>query len=375
MAKKAKAADADSETTVLDESASIAEAAAWAKDHGAVRMETDAGEVWVLMPRLVRSRTNPFSDDAATRLLDPPVRRAAYSDRTAWLMAELSRLVYRRFESNLEERRAVAETLASADLELVDCIEGEAAGTQAYLVRAPGRFLALVFRGTEKDFKDVRADLDARFLGTAAGKAHRGFMEAFSAVETAVRESLKVALGKEDTSLPLYVAGHSLGGALATVAANRLEDEFDIAACYTFGSPRVGDAEWSDLVKAPVYRVVNGADGVPIVPGGPISRWVLEVVPKIPGLHLLKNACDAIKRKGFVGYQHVGDLRYLSGNADSAGLKTGSAAVGARLMNVTFSFAFGLLRLSIAQFSGYYRDHAIAQYALKLKMIAEDRNP
>ncbi len=44
-------------------------------------------------------------------------------------------------------------------------------------------------------------------------------------------------------------------------------------------------------------------------------------------------------------------------------------------MNVTFSFAFGLLRLSIAQFSGYYRDHAIAQYALKLKMIAEDRNP
>lgn len=272
MAKKAKAADADSETTVPDESASIAEAAAWAKDHGAVRMETDAGEVWVLMPRLVRSRTNPFSDDAATRLLDPPVRRAAYSDRTAWLMAELSRLVYRRFESNLEERRAVAETLASADLELVDCIEGEAAGTQAYLVRAPGRFLALVFRGTEKDFKDIRADLDARFLGTAAGKAHRGFMEAFAAAETAVRESLKVALGKEDTSLPLYVAGHSLGGALATVAANRLEDEFDIAACYTFGSPRVGDAEWSDLVKAPVYRVVNGADGVPIVPGGQISR-------------------------------------------------------------------------------------------------------
>lgn len=38
----------------------------------------------------------------------------------------------------------------------------------------------------------------------------------------------------------LYVAGHSLGGALATVAAARLAlgDNMDIAGIYTIGSPR-----------------------------------------------------------------------------------------------------------------------------------------
>lgn len=38
----------------------------------------------------------------------------------------------------------------------------------------------------------------------------------------------------------LYIAGHSLGGALATVAAARLayEDDMDIAGVYTIGSPR-----------------------------------------------------------------------------------------------------------------------------------------
>ena len=33
-----------------------------------------------------------FSDTALIKT--PPVKRAAYSDRTAWLLAEISRLVY-----------------------------------------------------------------------------------------------------------------------------------------------------------------------------------------------------------------------------------------------------------------------------------------
>ncbi len=31
---------------------------------------------------------------AEKSLLSPPVKRAAYSDRTSWLMAEMSRLAY-----------------------------------------------------------------------------------------------------------------------------------------------------------------------------------------------------------------------------------------------------------------------------------------
>lgn len=39
----------------------------------------------------------------------------------------------------------------------------------------------------------------------------------------------------------LYLAGHSLGGALATIAAARLafDEDMDIAGIYTIGSPRL----------------------------------------------------------------------------------------------------------------------------------------
>ena len=35
-------------------------------------------------------------------LLKPPTRRAAYSDRMAWLMAEMSRLAYHKFEGSVD---------------------------------------------------------------------------------------------------------------------------------------------------------------------------------------------------------------------------------------------------------------------------------
>ncbi len=43
-------------------------------------------------------------------LLNPPVMRAAYSDRTAWLMAVMSKLAYFPFENDdTELKQALAE--------------------------------------------------------------------------------------------------------------------------------------------------------------------------------------------------------------------------------------------------------------------------
>lgn len=39
----------------------------------------------------------------------PPVKRAAYSDRTAWILAELSRLVYEPLPPEVSIARLVAE--------------------------------------------------------------------------------------------------------------------------------------------------------------------------------------------------------------------------------------------------------------------------
>jgi triacylglycerol lipase len=85
----------------------------------------------------------------------------------------------------------------------------------------------------------------------------------------------------------VYVTGHSLGGALALMATAELANHQDasirdsIAACYTFGCPRAGDASFDQYVKVPLYRVTNGVDLVPAVP------------------------------PFFLGYRHVGDTRYF----------------------------------------------------------------
>ena len=71
--------------------------------------------------------------------------------------------------------------------------------------------------------------------------------------------------------LPVYVTGHSLGGALASLAA------LDIAAAhprrrllvYTFGAPMVGDRRFAAQFRAAcprAFRVVNEMDPVPKMP-------------------------------------------------------------------------------------------------------------
>ena len=70
--------------------------------------------------------------------------------------------------------------------------------------------------------------------------------------------------------MPLFITGHSLGGALAMIAAKKITHKGGNAACYTFGSPRVGDEVWISNIKTPLYRVVNAADCVTMLPPGAV---------------------------------------------------------------------------------------------------------
>ena len=72
---------------------------------------------------------------------------------------------------------------------------------------------------------------------------------------------------KVAATLGFYITGHSLGGALAQIAAAAL-DRDNLAACYTFGSPRVGTAGFDEQVKCPHYRVINNWD---LIPGLPLA--------------------------------------------------------------------------------------------------------
>lgn len=99
---------------------------------------------------------------------------------------------------------------------------------------------------------------------------HEGFYDAYLQVQTAVVTKLK-KLTHDHSDAEVLVTGHSLGGALALLAALDVSYLGLNPTLYTFGQPRVGDPEFSKHVfkQLAVYeRVVHYDD---IVPHNPLN--------------------------------------------------------------------------------------------------------
>lgn len=176
--------------------------------------------------------------------------------------AELSRLVYRHdIEEDavpLEPRRA--EFLQSAGFRQIAFFQDQTTHTQAMLLRSVEHNLAiLVFRGTEQDIRDFLVDLEFGGLPLAQDGEfiHRGFARAFDSVWPSIASALR------QLDCPVWVTGHSLGAALATLALSN----FPFSAAYTFGSPRVGNQAFVErLTGSALFRVVDDDDMVCKVP-------------------------------------------------------------------------------------------------------------
>ena len=353
---------------------------------------------------------NSTSRDRVNSLLDKsfPAYRQAYSDRKAWLMACLSELAYIRFNSlfsndnhkqwfrdhvsrlvddnrkksldvlidlvgydHEEERKKLESELGDLRFKLTatfDC-----GGTQAILV-SNDKFLVLAFRGTEAtSVKDIKADAKAKKTPcNTRGGIHAGFKEAFKKVEKDIQRKLNE---NQFGGKPLFITGHSLGGALATIAAKKLcHENGGIAACYTFGAPRVGDEDWIADLKTPIYRLVNAADCVTMLPPGDITifaaAWIFRYISKIP-IPLL-SSLEVVSRwllSNFAGYLHGGNMRYLtncpSGSYDKVKL----------LYSVSLLHRIKGLMLRGLPWKRFLSDHSIKIYREKLLIVAENRNP
>ena len=135
--------------------------------------------------------------------------------------------------------------------------------TEGFLATAD-RFAVLSFRGTESThLPDLKSDAQLRLVALARGtraRVHVGFLKALDEVWGGVDEELARLA---ENNIPVWYTGHSLGAALATVAASRRPPR----QLVTFGSPRVGDEGFSrTLEKVSVLRITNCCDGVAAVP-------------------------------------------------------------------------------------------------------------
>lgn len=221
-----------------------------------------------------------------------PTPSEVYEAHTAWWLAQCSRLAY-------DSKLNIAKHLQQVGFDHVYFFDMH--GTQGFLTIHPGdgqRIAILAFRGTEKNYIDILTDiiilrnklpdLEDKEYGEGPLFAHAGFLRAFqavwgSALPNSIRSLMKESqwVGPRGVSdiihdklrgqqIPLFVTGHSLGGAIATLAAYHAITHHPDVYLYTFGSPRVANRllgkKISSRLQGRSYRCVHGDDIVPRVP-------------------------------------------------------------------------------------------------------------
>jgi len=200
---------------------------------------------------------------------------SSFSLVNAWWLAEISTLVY-------SDAPYIWQRLRQVGYKQVQFIQHD--GTYGF-VAAHKRFAIVAFRGSEiwrreerfdlqRVLADLKTNIDIRLSDWAEGeRVHSGFKAALEDVWTVLQPEIE---NLHRQGLTIWLTGHSLGAALATLAADRLPD---VQGLYTFGSPRVGDKGFQSHFRVKAYRLVNGKDIVPTVPGEGPFRHVGELIP------------------------------------------------------------------------------------------------
>ena len=193
--------------------------------------------------------------------------KTQFSRANAWWLSEFSRLIYLKGDDEadlIQQTRSRNLFLHKIGMEERWFYNGKY--VQCVIIGTlPGHgkpFSVLVFRGTQGRISNWFFNLNTTLSPwLSGGSVHKGFklllMDAWGEIEWQLNK----------LSEPVYYAGHSLGGALAVLAASLKKPE----AVYTFGSPRIGNSDFVRTTKhLNIYRVVNPKDivaGVISIPG------------------------------------------------------------------------------------------------------------
>jgi hypothetical protein len=158
--------------------------------------------------------------------------------------------------------------------------------TQAY-VATNDEHIVVAFRGTESPtsidgLKDwllsdalnllilPEGDLGTDYVAAGVGaRFHQGFMKALADIWDPLYEA--VAAERKKSDRPVWLTGHSLGGALAVLAAWRFKRKFvPVHQIYTFGGPMVGNDVAAKAIDrelaGKIFRYVNLPDPIPMLP-------------------------------------------------------------------------------------------------------------
>jgi hypothetical protein len=173
-------------------------------------------------------------------------------------------------------------------------------------------FLFIAFEGTDP-FMVANWVTNFNFVPDHNG-IHQGFATALEVCWPDITDAFRQAGG-----MPLFVAGHSLGAALAALCAARTAKDLgmNVHGVYTFGMPRAGTPGFARIYDALLgertYRLVHGEDIVPTVP--PSELGFMHVG------RLLRCARGAKFEPALLGQDFSDDPRFIDTQLD--GLRAG----------------------------------------------------
>ncbi|CAM9188112.1 unnamed protein product [Discosporangium mesarthrocarpum] len=202
--------------------------------------------------------------------LDPTVDNG-FSARNAWFLTHLCRVAYLDEEDvrkRCEELGFIPSTFQWIE-KSPDAKPGMDHDTQSFVV-SHGDYILVTFRGSLGD-ADWVTNNDLFAMETQHGRVHRGQYEAVETVWGKMVPAIK-ELQAENPDIPIFVCGHSLGAALATIATSRLvlDEGITVRAVYPVGGPRVFHEDYASrfdaVFKNRHFRLVNNNDIVPRFP-------------------------------------------------------------------------------------------------------------
>ena len=178
-------------------------------------------------------------------------------------MALTSKLAY-------QSQQTITSTIKSQGLKTI-FINNNPTDTQLFIAYDKDNIF-ISFRGT-KDFGDWIINAGISFTRITHGRVHAGFNRALDSVWDQI---IQILVAIQTTGQSIWITGHSLGGALAVLTAERLTyfvdpiRQWKLNGLYTFGQPRVGDIDFVTALELKIkdryFRLVNDNDIVTRIP-------------------------------------------------------------------------------------------------------------
>ncbi|WP_310415974.1 lipase family protein [Chamaesiphon sp. OTE_8_metabat_110] len=160
---------------------------------------------------------------------------------------------------------------------------------------------------------------------SVAGKKWGITTKGFYSIYLDIREEIEAVLATLSNAKHIFIAGHSLGGALATLIIPDLIDsgiDPNKIIVYTFASPRCCDRELATKLNysgVQHWRIANTEDIIPTLPGSTANIFSIErpVSPEEVEENFIVKTYNDLKTRGMKTLEHTGNPIYFTIGTDS----------------------------------------------------------